>query len=654
MFTRTLDYGSNNPFTGVLGRPRNLAWPVHAYRITIPATYGTGRERLNPFERVILNVIDAVGGLDETALAKETCIPVDLVRNVTLRLRDKGLINDDNLIIDRQRRRWGPDSRDDSYTSALAFRELVGGRLLPFVHVLDDSNPIETKVIQHIRTLAPDREARRLGPPSTRDVIDVIANMRKRSREHAQVARIPTIEQVRVEREPEEYLLDCSIAVQSHDAEFRIADPFGTGFSRVLEHVFTNRLESDERLRDWMDKWYQNLQAPQHPDDLWPAPGSAFATDANRSRYPHLVRALTPARGSQQRTVEDIYASLEWALFYACETHGPDVAIERLRQEVGPSYSEWLSGIAISVGFDRPESSFRPVPNGKLRDYTDQKPEMETVLAIALLQAEVDPEHPMRAVASVHPEFIVRLRALASDRGARAHGMHVTLTTERQLASDPFMRETISTLLPAVQFGTEVTAPNEPSQADLRLDARNMVRSKLGYRGFNRLGPSGKASLIEAEQFWLVSKDGDDARSFISNLYSALQGVLRALLTGAAPGGLAESQYLTQANANAVQAGLGHLPAGLASVNPMRIREALRGNDLSVGASAIALLLTAGESPLRELADSQLDFLEVIADIQVKRGHGNLPLPLAKVDAGKIRSRAITTLVALLELTQED
>lgn len=655
MSTRTLDYGSNSPFSGVLGRPRNLAWPVHAYRVTIPATIGAGRELLNPFERVVLNVIDAVGGLDEKALADETCIPVDLVRNVTLRLRDKGLINQDNLIIDRQRRKWGPDARDDTYTSALAFRELAGGRLLPFVHVLDDANPIKTKVIERfIWTLTPDQDARRLGPPSTRDVIDVITQMRKRSEAHAQVARIPTIEQVRVEREPEEYLLDCSIAIQSHDAEYRIADPFGTGFSRGLEEVLANRLESDERLQEWMTKWYQNLSTPKYLDDHQPTFGWAFATEENRGRYPHLIRALTPARGSQQRTVEDIYASLEWALFYACETYGPDLAVQRLRQEVGPNYSKWLSGITKVIGFERPESGFRPIPDGKFRDYTDQKPELETVLAIALLEAEVDPEHPLRTVASTHPEFIVRIRTLASDRGDRAHGTYVTLANESQLASDPFMRETISTLLPAVQFDSEPTTPDAASQADLRLDARNSLRDAFDYQGFNKLGPSAKASLIQAEQFWIVSKDGDDARAFISSLYSALQGVLRGLLTGAAPIGLAESQYKSQADANANQTGLGPLPEELASVNPRRIRETLRGNDLSVGASAIALLLTAGEETLNKLAASQPDFLAVIADIHVKRGHGNLPMPLAKRDAGQFRSRTITTLVTLLDLTQED
>ena len=136
-------------------------------------------------------MIDAVGGLDEMVLADETCIPVDLVRSVVLRLRDRGLIDSDNRIIDRQRRTWEGDEREDVYTSALVFRELVGGEVLPFVHVLDASNPIKTKETDpKARTLQAEYSARSLGAPSTREVIDAITQMKKRVEEHGQDARI--------------------------------------------------------------------------------------------------------------------------------------------------------------------------------------------------------------------------------------------------------------------------------------------------------------------------------------------------------------------------------------------------------------------------------------------------------------------------------
>ena len=105
--------------------------------------------------------------------------------------------------------------------------------------------------------------------------------MKRRSEAYAQSTRTPDIAQIRVEREPESYLLDCPIAVQGHDADFRIADPFGTGFSRVLEDVFTHRLETDEKLQRWMTKWRQSLRAPKARDGGQSRPREPFDTDEN-------------------------------------------------------------------------------------------------------------------------------------------------------------------------------------------------------------------------------------------------------------------------------------------------------------------------------------------------------------------------------------
>ncbi len=654
MSTRTLDYGSKTPFSGVFGQPKHLAWPVNAYRVTIPAALSVGGDLVNPFERVILKVIDAVGGLDERALADETCIPVDLVRSVTLRLRDKGLINDDNLIIDQQRKTWEEDGREEDYTSALIFRELVGGRILPFVHVLDASNPLKTKIAKRgIRRLWQDDRYRHLPPPTTRNVINAITQMRKRTAAYAQTTRIPTIEQIRVGRQPEEYLLDSQIAIQSRDADFRIADPFGSGFSRILEDTFNRRLEADESLQEWMTSWRRSLSSPVLRDDEV-RDRRPFDTEENRRRYPKLVLALIPPRGAQHRSIEDIYASLEWALFYTCEANRPDIAIRRLKQESGQHFSERMSRVATSIGFEASKFGFRPIPEGKFIDYSNQSAEMDSVLAIALVQAETNPAHPLRSVAETYPDFMDRLSNLRTDRGNRAHGQRVTEPRGAELESDPFMREVVSTLLPSMHFDSNAPRAAELSLADLRLDARTSLLDAFGYQTFNRLGPSAQESLLGAEQFWLVSQDGDDARGFISNLYSALQGVLREFVGRVAALGFPESDYKTQASINAELAGLGSLPRAFTSVRPARIRDTLQGDDRSLGALVISILLVTSEVRLKELANAQPDFLTAIADIVDRRGHGNQPAPMQRAEAKNLRASTIATLITLLELDQED
>ena len=47
MSLKLLDYGQSNPFGATIGRPRNLAWPVAAYRVTLPMI--SDDDGLNPF-----------------------------------------------------------------------------------------------------------------------------------------------------------------------------------------------------------------------------------------------------------------------------------------------------------------------------------------------------------------------------------------------------------------------------------------------------------------------------------------------------------------------------------------------------------------------------------------------------------------------------
>jgi len=600
-------------------------------------------------------MIEAVGGQDLKELSEETCLPTDLVRSVLLRLRDRELINSDNQIPAQQRRRRESDQQGEIYTSALVFRELVGGEVLPFLHVLDTSNPIKTKdTKQKAFILRSGPDVRTLGPPTTREVINAISQMRRRADEHGHLARVPTIEQVRVGREPEEYVLDCRIAVQTRDANFRIADPFGIGFSRVLERVFATRLETDENLQNWMTNWLEVLADPTQQDRTTSTVSHVYDTPSNRRRYPNLVQALTPARGRRHRSVTDIYAALEWALFYVCETHNPLIPIRQLRAEVGPRYAERMLEVAGSIGFEVHEFGFRPIPRGRLDDYDNQKAEMDTVIAIALLQAESNDEHPMHTLAALQPDFLRSIRQLAHDRGPRAHGGRVTLQSDSELASDAMMRQAVGALLPSVRFDAGTSEPVPESHADLLLDARVSLLGTVGYQVFNKLGPDSQNSLLEAEKLLLAADEGDDAREFLLNLYAALQGALRGFLGGATTPALVGSDYTTVASERARLAGLGDLPEEMRSVNPRRIREALQGKDRSLGASVLVLLLTSSEGCLSALALRQPTFLADVGTIQKRRGHGNEPIPMSIADARILRQTAIITLETLLELAEED
>ena len=136
---KILDYEKPAPFGEIIGRPRHLAWPVNVYRVTLPRV--SNDDGLNVFERVILKLLEAVGLMDADALADETRIPLDLVKSILLRLQDKGLIDGDHSIVEQER----DDEPPPAFVTALLFRELATGKILPFLHLLDDASPMRKK-----------------------------------------------------------------------------------------------------------------------------------------------------------------------------------------------------------------------------------------------------------------------------------------------------------------------------------------------------------------------------------------------------------------------------------------------------------------------------------------------------------------------------
>ena len=64
----------------------------------------------------------------------------------------------------------------------------------------------------------------------------------------------------------------------------------------------------------------------------------------------------------------------------------------------------------------------------------------------------------------------------------------------------------------------------------------------------------------------------------------------------------------------------------------------------------IAFLLMADELVLKSLAATQPSFVDDVAAIIVRRGHGNEPLPLASTDVAKLRKASYKIIKALIEV----
>lgn len=303
---KLLDYGKPDPFGAIVGRHRNLSWPVDVYRITLPKPDEDGLN-LNPFEQVILSLL-ALGNMTSQKLAEETCIPRDLVESILLRLRDRGLIDDFNVTLDASGNNGENQVDTPAFVTALLFRELVSGQVLPFMQLLE-RQPLrkqeQKQAAYKIRAFSDGKM-----PPTQRDVIKVARAMQRRAAVFGKAERTPALHKIMIADQPERYYLDCPIAIQKSDGEFRIADPFGNGFSLVLERAFEQLLEQDENAAEWLGKWKASLSQPrslsQDPGEKEP-----FDTPFNQQRYPKLISNLRLLPHASFRSIAQLYAAVE-------------------------------------------------------------------------------------------------------------------------------------------------------------------------------------------------------------------------------------------------------------------------------------------------------------------------------------------------------
>lgn len=651
---KLLDYGKPNPFSGIIGRPRNLAWPVHVYRVTLPKVSNDG-DGLNAFERVILKLLDVFGVLHADDLADETRIPLDLVKGVLLRLQDKGFIDEYNAII-RQERNEGLNEEGNPpvFVTALLFRELVSGKLLPFLHQLDDANPLQKKEGEEkdFRTIRWDSSHKR-NAPTQRDVINTLRAMKKRAAVLDMEYKMPPVQQVTIIAEPEFYHLDCPIAIQKSDSEFRIADPFGNGFSLILEKAFEQLLEQEDKLAGWLLDWKQRLSTPG-PGKQDARPKEPFETDANWQRYPKLIPNLKPARNVQFRTLANIRASIEWALFYACCIRPFKDVITTLKFTDQKLHVAMLEQAAETIGLESPSQGFRSIRAGKLIDFENGQADQETDLAIAMLQACNDEGHPLRRLAAAHPDLINRLIAISDKRNKKEHGQGGADAPQHERTDDPFMRTVVHTLVPDIVFAdTPTFVSDKDAQVDALLDARASIQAEFGFTLFNRLGMNLQDRLIHAERFFLHCHDGEDAATYVGDLYAATQASFEKILAGRLPPDAIDTQLIGKAESKAVASELCKaLPESLRTVKTLAIRQTLQGGSQSLGACVIALLLVSDEDALATIHDTQPTFVADMANLITRRGHGNEPQPLPKAEIAKLRKAALSTIKTLLEQWQ--
>lgn len=651
MQVRCLDFGNVTPKSGIIGAVRHLSWPVDGYRVSLPRTI-TENETLNAFEKVVLGIIKVTRAHDAARIAKETCLEEDFVEGVLLRLRDNKLIDEQNRITDLGFRQMQGEAEGLELRTAWVFRELVAGKLLPFIYLPKHDNPPRWKAEpEHSWSMTASRFK---FVPTTEEVLASIRETKRRVEAYGDVIHLPRVGQIDVAPNPERFVLDCPIVLRDADGRWRIADPFGYGYSRELEAVFLQEMGSDENLQDWIMKWSNDLTVSLGNSET--NSNGQESGNAVRKLYPELWPKLR-LRQDGTRAIGDIYAAMEWALYYSCRLNGLDSMVPELKFSSSRDQVALFRNAMGEIGCDD-SGHLAPVTRQDLNKYLSGSAEMRTALPMSVLQAAEDGTHPLRSFCECHPDFVSRIDRMKGRRDAPLHGGDNNRFVELGAPDDIFMKELVSALLPQVKFDDDERwqcgQEDETLFKNVNFNAENSLMGEFGPAvPYLKMKKGMREALLCAERTWITFEGEENIQPFLNDYYAALQAALDAEIT---------SDHVHRPDCRNFDAkliaieksgrlGLGELPGGLLEAKNTFVQDALEGGGKhTLGASLIVYLALAPEEKLLEMESCVPDFVGKVCEVIKLRGHGNGTIVRTKEESGNYRTFAFDVIKAILEV----
>ena len=686
---KILDLAGGNG-AGVSNSARQeIAWPCHAFRVTLPVRQ---QGSLNLFEETVLQLL-SLRRFEASKLADATCLPVDLIEFILLRLRDNQLLTaNDELTEPAKEYLTLKETTPPDYEGRILFRELLGGQFLPVLwkgdlrsesvldwspsHIMIELGTAGKPFALNLHVIRRNDVGRRPIAPKVLDVLGVIRQHQRLNRQFsilrgASPADIAVgMGQIRINEHPESYLLRCQLLVPEGSTDFLVADPFGYGCSDVLERAYrelllTDRKEEDivlrlrERVLGQQTRSHETVQTPSS------APKIARNYPELRRLYARIQKDLEKSNcvpnsrdeeaqivGVRQRLVQDLYSAIEWALRYCLDTSRDESQVQLLLSGTSESNAEILKKMAIASGFYCNDlGNLLKISPGRVGSFAYGATDMQSLLAVAIASAYSNSLHPLRQLATVSPDWLQFITIIKRDRDPAAHGQSPGLPQKRLEAHYARTLETIRMLLPNAIPNTGMSgtaSPHIPARVEYeaRMAARLSLERTLGVQAFKLLGPNITNLLVGVERFSPEPSENKEVEAgvLVSDLCAALQLTLQQI--GAEFKGITHKPgqiALEFAEENARKAGFslnnGKLPRCILTVKHTAIEQALSGLSPTLGASTVTLLLLAPVEWLRQAAQRQPDYLLVIAEAADLRGHGN---------------RSITLLVSKLKSLKQD
>lgn len=652
---------------------QSVLWPCHAFNISIPQTK---KSVLNVFEETVLRITEIESG-DTKEIALITCLEEELVAFIQNRLNQVGLLNNRYELSEHGQEllnEWQNKSdRNQEYTVATVFVDLLSGKLLPYV----STEQLSYKKISRIRDngfidflINPTNESSRVSArqirskdsfrktvPDSNDVIRAIREFKKKYKRHALLnknvdqypPRVPIAEAISLHENPELVYLHCNVLIQTGNSDLLVTDGCGFGFSESFANYLTSQ--------DW--QWVIDLKNKGVIDELSSEQSNEEAdvessAEDGLKKYPRISRPLRRAQdylsdaekidvdssNHEQEfahltslAVVALYEAIEWALrFVVSDNPVPDW--ERLFSS--QSYREndkILRSLATKIGFDVSDSVkvLLQVKPGKIRAFDRGVVEMQPLLAMAIAGAINDPKHPLYHLAIEDSGCLYFINSLKEVRDPVSHGSSPDVELSPETLKGYFDRTTrlIQSLIPDLADDAYAAKTKQGRDIDqLRLKARINLDKSLGLGFVQNISPSLREELLKATILsQRTTLDNEQLQRYINLLASIMQLSLLEVVKDRRTSVKNRKSLREVAIEKIIQSGfvssLDAIPKQINTVNTDRLYRAVQGSSTTLGAQFLALCLVASESELAVLKSSFPNCVGLIANLIKLRGHGN-------------------------------
>lgn len=676
-----LDY-KKLPFGKTMGQYRDIGWPVLAYRITMPIP-GMLQDQVNPIHRLVVKLIQAhwkpeeqfeeIGGA-RVGVEKTTGLPWDIVRCTLLRLQDRGIIDDYYELTPMGKELLAPEPGEDGQekedeeriATALVFRELIGGTVLPFVQVVSNENPLRKHVKasdEKVKSLQAGKEFRN-ADITVQEVLSAYRRWRRMAKAYGdEDCEFPSEHRIKIVGEPEPYYLKCPMAILSRDGDFAVADPFGYGLSSVLESVLRKWLAAkgrhDEKFEDWLLEWNESTAVKEDHSDVKHVK-EPFENDHCLEQYPRLVNSLKKGESRQFMPIAQIYASIEWAFFYYSAKFESKEILEWLDVATEIQFVQKMADLAKRRGLvlDRKSDGrlqtfeFKALTPKRRADYVNSSPELISVFMILLLQMDKGfCDGKIKNLIQTHKEILLDLLEVKRKHDPEVHGKNNEGRGAKEYAGEfQLMQEIIRTLLPDVPLSKDDQAlAMKVAYADQRQAAMARLLRCFTFSIWTDMDQNLKNYLISTERYrqFEFANGGRDVMPMVREGYSALQAAFRVCLRRGGGTKVLESRYKIEARRRAKNLGLKY-PDVLDSVREGMITATLDGNDQTLGACMVAFLLVMGDDVLIDIASTAPDLLKQVAKVVALRQHGNVAVPMDDKDQVNVFCKSVYEVTKVL------